>query len=64
MRKLGLPGQPELAMGAIASGGVRVLNETVVDALAIPDEIIDMVAANEGQELERRDGPIAMIDHH
>lgn len=55
VRKLGLPGQPELAMGAIASGGVRVLNEAVVEALAIPDQVIDMVAAREEQELERRE---------
>src|ERR671918_722234 len=46
VRKLGLPGHPELAMGAIASGGVRVLNSEVVDALRIPDEIIDAVAAH------------------
>ena len=37
VRKLGTPGQPELAMGAIASGGVRVLNRDVVEALGIPD---------------------------
>src|SRR4051812_185221 len=55
VRKLGLPGQPELAMGAIATGGVRVLNESVVDALAVPNEVIDMVAAEEAQELERRE---------
>src|SRR5438105_8970491 len=54
VRKLGLPGHEELAMGAIASGGVRVLNHDVVQALRIPDEVIDAVAAEEGQELERR----------
>jgi putative phosphoribosyl transferase len=55
VRKLGLPGQEELAMGAIASGGVRVLNEDVVNALDIAPEMIDAVAAEEQQELERRE---------
>jgi predicted phosphoribosyltransferase len=55
VRKLGLPGQPELAMGAIASGGVRVLNGEVVDALRVPWEIIDAVTAEEQRELERRE---------
>lgn len=55
VRKLGLPGQPELAMGAIASGGVRVLNPEVVRAIRIPDGIIDSVAARETVELERRE---------
>src|SRR5438132_5402401 len=44
VRKLGLPGQEELAMGAIASGGVRVLNEDVVNGLRIPESVIDRVA--------------------
>ena len=55
VRKLGLPGQPELAMGAIASGGVRVLNEDVVRALRIPERTIDSVAALETAGLERRE---------
>src|SRR5436305_5034909 len=55
VRKLGLPGQEELAMGAIATGGVRVLNEDVVRTLQIPDEEIDAVAAQEREELERRE---------
>jgi putative phosphoribosyl transferase len=55
VRKLGLPGQPELAMGAIASGGVRVLNQDVVRALRIPERTIDSVAALETAELERRE---------
>jgi putative phosphoribosyl transferase len=55
VRKLGLPGQEELAMGAIAAGGVRVLNDEVVDTLRIPDEVIDRVAAREQAELERRE---------
>jgi predicted phosphoribosyltransferase len=54
VRKLGVPGHEELAMGAIATGGVRVLNEDVVRALRIPDEVIDEVAAEQQQELERR----------
>jgi predicted phosphoribosyltransferase len=54
VRKLGLPGQEELAIGAIATGGVRVFNEEVVRALQIPDEVIDRVAHRERQELERR----------
>jgi predicted phosphoribosyltransferase len=55
VRKLGLPGQPELAMGAIASGGVRVLNGEVVDAMGIPEAVIDAVTAEEQKELERRE---------
>jgi putative phosphoribosyl transferase len=55
VRKLGLPGQEELAMGAIASGGVRVLNDEVVGYLGIPQSVIDSVAHTETQELERRE---------
>ena len=55
VRKLGTPGHTELAMGAIASGGIRVLNQEVVNALGIPPELIDAVAAREQLELERRD---------
>jgi predicted phosphoribosyltransferase len=55
VRKLGLPYHPELAMGAIASGGVRVLNDTVVSRFRVPGEVIDAVAAEEGQELARRE---------
>ena len=55
VRKLGLPDQEELAMGAIAAGGVRVLNDEVVDALRVPDDIIDRVTASEQAELERRE---------
>src|SRR5216110_224958 len=47
VRKLGVPGQEELAMGAIATGGVRVLNEDLVEYLGIPGYVIDAVAANE-----------------
>jgi putative phosphoribosyl transferase len=55
VRKLGVPGHEELAMGAIASGGVRVLNDSVVQMLAIPGDAIDRVAEREGRELARRD---------
>ena len=55
VRKLGVPGHEELAMGAIASGGVRVLNDDVVQALAVPNHVIDRIAAQEQQELARRE---------
>ena len=55
VRKLGVPGYEELAMGAIATGKVRVLNEAVIDMLGIPDEWIDQVAAREERELARRE---------
>src|SRR5208337_2656644 len=55
VRKLGTPWQRELAMGAIATGGVRVLNEEVVQGLGIPMEVIDAVTAEEKQELKRRE---------
>src|ERR671918_2958233 len=55
VRKLGMPGHRELAMGAIASGGVRVLNEDVVRAYGIPQRAIDAVAREEEAELVRRE---------
>jgi putative phosphoribosyl transferase len=55
VRKLGVPTQPELAMGAIASGGVRVLNQAVVDALRIEPEVMAQVTQAEEAELERRE---------
>ncbi|HEY5074870.1 MAG TPA: phosphoribosyltransferase [Pyrinomonadaceae bacterium] len=55
VRKLGVPGHEELAMGAIATGGVRVLNEGVVSLLRIPDVLIDQIANIEQRELERRE---------
>lgn len=55
VRKLGAPGHEELAMGAVASGGVSVLNEDVVDALGIPQSIIERVTAREIEELNRRE---------
>jgi predicted phosphoribosyltransferase len=54
VRKLGVPGQEELAMGAIATGGIRVVNRDVVDALQIPPRVIDRVAQEEMRELDRR----------
>jgi predicted phosphoribosyltransferase len=55
VRKLGVPGHEELAMGAIASGGVRVVNPTIVHDLRIDQATIDAVAAREEQELARRE---------
>ena len=55
VRKLGAPGQPELAMGAIASGGIRFLNEDVIDLLHVPPEAVEFVAEAEQRELERRE---------
>src|ERR1700730_3802043 len=55
VRKLGVPGFEELAVGAIASGGVRVLNEDVARALPNADEIIESVTAKETAELQRRE---------
>lgn len=55
VRKLGVPSQEELAMGAIASGGVRVLNQDIVQALHLTEATIECVAQKEQQELERRE---------
>jgi predicted phosphoribosyltransferase len=55
VRKLGVPGHRELAMGAIASGGVRVLNRDVIEALGISRMAVEAVAANELRELERQE---------
>lgn len=55
VRKLGAPGQPEVAMGAIASGGGRVINEEVVRALRIDAQAIEAVTAMETRELARRE---------
>src|SRR5437588_11858625 len=54
VRKLGVPGHEELAMGAIASGGIRVLNEDVLYALPDAQSIVEMVTAIEREELKRR----------
>jgi putative phosphoribosyl transferase len=55
VRKLGVPQRPELAMGAIGTGGIMVINKSVVESLAISDETIQTVAQRERQELERRE---------
>ena len=55
VRKLGVPGHEELAMGAIASGGVRVLNQDVLGYIPMSQSMIDAVAAREQKELERRE---------
>lgn len=55
VRKLGVPGHEELAMGAIASGGIRVISNDVIRALGIPDRAIATTAAQEERELERRE---------
>lgn len=70
VRKLGVPGQKELAMGAIASGGVRVLNDDIVKGHHLSEVAIEKVAAKEQQELERRerlyrnDRPAPEIGNH
>lgn len=55
VRKLGVPGYEELAMGAIASDNIRVLNEDVVKSFGIPEEVIEKTATKELHELERRE---------
>jgi putative phosphoribosyl transferase len=55
VRKLGVPGQGELALGAIASGGVRVVNRNLVSSLGISNDEIEAIAAREQRELERRE---------
>jgi predicted phosphoribosyltransferase len=55
VRKLGVPGHEEFALGAIASGGVRVINQDVVRGLRIPPDKVDAIAAREQQELERQE---------
>lgn len=55
VRKLGLPGYRELAMGAIATGGVRILNRDVVESLKVPSEVIEAITAQERAELARRE---------
>src|SRR5919109_2814522 len=54
VRKLGLPGREELAIGAIASGDIRVLNQDIIRMLSIPDEVIQFVVRRESQELQPR----------
>jgi putative phosphoribosyl transferase len=55
VRKLGVPGQRELAFGAIASGGVRVLNQDLVIGLGLEPRVINAAAAAEQEELQRRE---------
>ncbi|HXB14307.1 MAG TPA: phosphoribosyltransferase family protein [Solirubrobacteraceae bacterium] len=55
VRKLGVPGHEELALGAIAAGGVRVLNRELIDALGLPPEWLEAIDARERRELERRE---------
>jgi len=55
VRKLGVPGHRELAMGALASGGVRVLDEALIDHLGIPPDAVDAITREEQAELERRE---------
>lgn len=55
VRKMGVPGREELAFGAIASGGIRILNGDVIRMLGIPDEVINFVAKRELEELSRRE---------
>lgn len=55
VRKLGVPGHEELAMGAIASGGIRHLNRAVIESLRIPPEILEEVERREALELMRRE---------
>ncbi|MEH2027083.1 phosphoribosyltransferase [Nostoc sp.] len=55
VRKLGVPDQEELAMGAIASGGVRIVNKNIISQVKISDEVISRVAVQEERELERRE---------
>jgi putative phosphoribosyl transferase len=68
VRKLGVPGHEEYAMGALASGGVRVLDEHVVRKLQIPEQAVESVARAEQRELERREelyrGGMAPVDVH
>ena len=55
VRKLGVPGHEELAMGAIASGGIRVLNEELISHLGISMTVVDRVTAREQQKIQRRE---------
>jgi predicted phosphoribosyltransferase len=55
VRKLGVPGHEELAMGAVASGGVQVLNDDVIAGLGLSERVVAAVTARELQELERRE---------
>jgi len=56
VRKLGVPGQNELAMGAIASNGIQILNDSVIQYLGIPEHVVEAVTKREVEELRRREG--------
>jgi predicted phosphoribosyltransferase len=66
VRKLGVPGYSELAMGAIATGGIMVLNSEIVEGLRIPNDVIDAAVQAEMRELERRErayrGDLPLLD--
>jgi predicted phosphoribosyltransferase len=55
VRKLGVPGQDELAMGALASNGIQILNNSVIEYLRIPEYVVEAVTEQEMEELERRE---------
>lgn len=55
VRKVGLPGQEELAIGAIASGGIRVLNRDIIRMLSVPEEVVNFVVKREIEELQRQE---------
>ncbi|MEK7862169.1 MAG: phosphoribosyltransferase family protein, partial [Chloroflexota bacterium] len=55
VRKLGVPGHPELAMGAIAGGGVLVLSDDIIDELSVSASTVEQVIVSERRELERRE---------
>lgn len=55
VRKLGVPGHEELAMGAIASGGAKVINDRVTESLHVPGDLVEAVAMREAEELQRRE---------
>jgi len=70
VRKLGVPGHEELAMGAIANGNVQVLNQDIIRGMSIPEAVIEEIAAKEHQELQRRNtayrhgNPPPVLDAH
>lgn len=55
VRKLGAPSQPELALGAVATGGVRILNQRLLREVRVPEDVLEEVTARERRELERRE---------
>jgi putative phosphoribosyl transferase len=55
VRKLGVPGHEELAIGAIASGGIRVLNQALIEELGLTSSVIDQITARERREIEQRE---------